>query len=100
MAVFKVPRITTALRQDLLLEEAEIVYDVDLKKFFGGDGVTVGGVEFCYCSPQNFGNFILAQNGNPLITQNGNYIVLNPPSNMAMENGDIMTTENQEIIEV
>lgn len=102
MAILRVPRITTALRQTLLLQEAELVFDTDLKKFFGGDGLTVGGVEICYCSPQNFGNFLLAQNGNSLITQNGNNIVLNIPPvyNMTTETGDTVVTENNDIIEV
>jgi len=46
MAVFKAPRITTAQRTSLTLEESEIVYDVDEKKPYYGDGVTVGGVEY------------------------------------------------------
>lgn len=102
MAIFRVPRITTPLRSGLLLQEGEIVFDTDLKKFFGGDGITVGGVEFCYCSPQNLGSFLLTQNGNSLTTQNGYYILLNipVPVNMTTETGDTMTTENSEIIEV
>jgi len=102
MAIFRVPRITTPLRSGLLLQEGEIVFDTDLKKFFGGDGITIGGVEFCYCSPQNLGSFLLTQNGNSLITQNGNNIVLNIPPvyNMTTETGDTVVTENNDIIEV
>lgn len=43
MAVFKVPRITTVLRQGLLLEEAEVVYDVNEQIYYGGDGILLGG---------------------------------------------------------
>ena len=43
MAVFRAPKITTDQRVGLLLSESEIVYDVDLKAFFGGDGALIGG---------------------------------------------------------
>lgn len=44
MAIFKVPRITQAQRSSLILEAAEIVFDTNLKIYFGGDGATIGGV--------------------------------------------------------
>lgn len=43
MAVFKVPRITSAQRSNLLLQEAELVFDTDQKAFYGGDNVETGG---------------------------------------------------------
>lgn len=43
MGIFKVPRITTEQRTPLTLEPAEIVFDSDLKTYFGGDGTTIGG---------------------------------------------------------
>jgi hypothetical protein len=43
MAIFKVPRITTEQRINLLMDASEIVYDIDLNKFYGGDGISVGG---------------------------------------------------------
>lgn len=43
MAIFKAPRITTAQRLPLLLQASEIVYDVDTKSFWGGNGITLGG---------------------------------------------------------
>lgn len=43
MAILKVPKITTIQRLDLVLAESEIVYDSDLKRYFGGDNVRVGG---------------------------------------------------------
>lgn len=43
MAIFKAPKITTAARVGLTLQESEIVYDLDLKEFFGGDGALLGG---------------------------------------------------------
>lgn len=44
MAIFKVPRITQMQRTNLVLEAAEVVFDTDLKIYFGGDGTTTGGV--------------------------------------------------------
>lgn len=43
MAIFKCPQITTDQRLELTLQEAEIVYDINLKKYFGGDNFRVGG---------------------------------------------------------
>jgi hypothetical protein len=43
MAIFKCPRISTSQRLQLTLDESELVYDMDLKSFYGGDGVTLGG---------------------------------------------------------
>lgn len=43
MAILKVPKITTTQRLGLTLQEAEVVYDTDLKLYFGGDNITVGG---------------------------------------------------------
>lgn len=43
MAVFKAPKITTIQRNALVLEGSEVVYDVDQKAFYGGDGVSSGG---------------------------------------------------------
>lgn len=44
MAIFKVPRITTAQRSTLVLDVSEIVCDTDENKYYGGDGVTLGGI--------------------------------------------------------
>lgn len=44
MAIFKAPKITTIQRQTLLLDVSELVYDVDQNIFYGGDGITVGGL--------------------------------------------------------
>jgi hypothetical protein len=45
MAIFRVPKITTNDRTQLVLSESEIVYDKDTASFFGGDDTTVGGFE-------------------------------------------------------
>jgi hypothetical protein len=44
MAILRVPRITTAQREVLVLIDGEIVFDTDIQKFYGGDGVTPGGL--------------------------------------------------------
>ncbi len=43
MAIFKAPKITTLQRIALVLQGSEVVYDVDKKAFYGGDGVSAGG---------------------------------------------------------
>ena len=43
MAVFRAPRITTTQRLALVLQEAEVVYDVNQQIYYGGDGVLLGG---------------------------------------------------------
>ena len=99
MAVFKVPRITTSLRQALLLEEAELVYDTNLKKFFGGDGVTLGGKELCYCGGETVDGIITTEGGDGLLTEDGSHIEFEFAI-VTTESGDIITTESLDIIEV
>ena len=43
MAIFKAPRVTSIQRNNLTLEVSELVYDLDQKAFYGGDGSTKGG---------------------------------------------------------
>lgn len=43
MAIFKVPKITTYDRRNIILDVSEIVYDTDDKSYYGGDGETQGG---------------------------------------------------------
>jgi hypothetical protein len=43
MAIFKAPKITTDQRLSLTLDVSELVYDVNQKAFYGGDGVSIGG---------------------------------------------------------
>lgn len=43
MAIFKAPRITTAQRTTLVLQEAEVVYDINEQIYYGGDGISLGG---------------------------------------------------------
>lgn len=48
MAILKVPRLNTLTRENLILEQSEIVFDIETNSFFGGDGTTQGGVELGY----------------------------------------------------
>ena len=43
MAIFKAPKLTTAQRNSLILEVSELVYDLDQKTFYGGNGTDLGG---------------------------------------------------------
>ena len=61
MAIFKVPRITKTQRTSLILEAAEVVFDTDLKVYFGGDGLTTGGVPLAKGSGSIVDVFILTQ---------------------------------------
>lgn len=45
MAILKVPRLDTLTRENLVLDQSEIVYDTDVNAFFGGNGVDLGGIE-------------------------------------------------------
>jgi hypothetical protein len=45
MAIFRAPKIASQSRTQLVLSTSEIVYDIDEKVFYGGDGATVGGFE-------------------------------------------------------
>lgn len=43
MAIFKVPRITTLQRNNLVLGLGEIVFDTDQELYYGGNGEDLGG---------------------------------------------------------
>ena len=45
MAIFRLPKITTTERTQIILSPAEIVFDIDTCTFYGGDGSTLGGFE-------------------------------------------------------
>ena len=44
MSKFLCPRTTTAARTAVIPEPGEILYDTELRAFYGGDGVTPGGI--------------------------------------------------------
>lgn len=60
MAIFKAPRITTAQRMGLTLEESEIVYDTQQKIFYGGNGLTLGGFPIGSGVGANVETFVLS----------------------------------------
>jgi hypothetical protein len=79
MAVFRVPRITTEQRERLILLESEVVFDINLKKYFGGDSLTQGG--FLIGAGTSLTNFERI----PLTQQNINdkFVTLNSIPDMA-----------------
>jgi hypothetical protein len=78
MAIFKAPKITTLQRTALVLEGSEVVYDVDQKAFYGGDGVSNGGfpiganagavVERIELTQQDINNKFVTLSQTPLIS--------------------------------
>lgn len=44
MSVWKVPRVTAIQRATLTPDASEILFDTDANSYWGGDGVTVGGI--------------------------------------------------------
>lgn len=61
MAVFKVPKITTAQRLTLVLDEAEIVFDTDSKNYYGGNNSDIGGFPLGSGASGNIQKFTLTQ---------------------------------------
>lgn len=53
MAVFKVPRISTANRLQIVLQKAELVFDTDNNTYYGGDDITLGGIPIGSSSGSN-----------------------------------------------
>lgn len=78
MAIFKAPKITTVQRNTLVLEGSEVVYDVDQKAFYGGDGSSTGGFpiganagsisERIELSPVDIANKYVTLSSTPLIS--------------------------------
>jgi hypothetical protein len=79
MAIFNAPRITTVDRSTLTPTPSEILYDIDKKAFYGGDGSTLGG--FLIGSTGFGSDYIVEQQ--VLTTQdilNKNITLINTPS--------------------
>lgn len=75
MAIFKAPKLTTAQRNTLVLEVSELVYDIDKKAFYGGDGRTAGGflvagftVEKIELTQQDIDNKYVTLSQTPLVS--------------------------------
>lgn len=45
MAIFKLPKINTVNRLNLVVDKSELLFDLDNNKYYGGDGETLGGIE-------------------------------------------------------
>jgi len=102
MAIFKVPRITTAQRLGITLEAAEIVFDTNLSQFFGGDGSTAGGisigagisVETRVLTTQEITDKKLTLNTTPLTPSN---ILLTPEGGIPQRYGIDFTVSGNEL---
>jgi len=94
MAIFKAPKLTTAQRNTLVLEVSELVYDLDQKAFYGGDGSAQGGflvgatsgfiVEKVELSQQNINDKFVTLAQTPLIPS---AVVVVPEGGIAQVNG-------------
>ena len=51
MAKLVLPKTTSAVREAAIPLAGEIFYDSEKKRFYGGDGVTVGGIPFTHIAP-------------------------------------------------
>jgi hypothetical protein len=102
MAIFKSPRITTQQRNSLVLQEAELVYDVDNKTFYGGDNVTPGGfligansgfiVERIELTNKNIEDKSITLTNSPLVPSS---VILTPEGGIPQINGvDFMIIGN------
>ena len=94
MAMFKAPKVTTAQRSTLTLEVSELVYDIDQKAFYGGDGATLGGflvgetsgfiVEQVELSQQDINNGFVTLRQTPLVPD---AVILNIDGGIPQING-------------
>ena len=91
MAIFKAPKVTTAQRNLLILEVSELVYDIDHKAFYGGDGHTPGGflvgessVEHIDLTQEDINNKYVTLNQTPLVPD---AVILNIDGGIPQING-------------
>jgi hypothetical protein len=94
MAIFKAPKITTVQRNLLVLQGSEVVYDVDQKAFYGGDGVSTGGfpiganagsiVERIELSPEDITNKYVTLASTPLLAS---AVIVTPEGGIAQAFG-------------
>jgi hypothetical protein len=91
MAIFKAPKVTTNQRQTLVLEVSELVYDMDQKAFYGGDGIKPGGfligetgLELIELTPEDISNKFVTLSQTPLVPD---AVVLNIDGGIPQING-------------
>jgi hypothetical protein len=99
MAVVRLPRITSQKRSDLVLSESEMVYDIDTRAFYGGDGVNAGGflvgqsglhTERITLSQENLNNKCVVLSKAPAMP---NSVMLTPEEGIPQVNGIDFTVE-------
>jgi len=94
MAIFKAPKLTSAQRNNLVLEVSELVYDLDQKAFYGGDGSVSGGflvgatsgfiVETIELTQQNINDKFVTLAQTPLISS---AVIVTPEGGISQVNG-------------
>lgn len=85
----KIPTITTLAREALLLEPAEVYYDIDQNRYYGGDGQTLGGRGFLFdCLV-----YLIAENFYVLETENGDKFLLGDEANSCCPDTSLIATE-------
>jgi hypothetical protein len=94
MAIFKAPKLTTQQRNNLVLEVSELVYDIDKKAFFGGDGNNLGGfpvgansgfvVEIIELTSQDIENGFVTLKQTPLVPD---AVIVTPEGGIPQVNG-------------
>lgn len=94
MAIFKAPKLTTAQRNNLVLDVSELVYDLDKKAFYGGDGSVKGGflvgatsgfiVETIQLTTQNINDKFVTLAQTPLVPS---AVIVTPEGGISQVNG-------------
>jgi hypothetical protein len=94
MAIFKAPKLTTVQRNNLVLEVSELVYDLDQKAFYGGDGSMAGGflvgatagfiIETIELTQQNINDKFVTLAQTPLISS---AVIVTPEGGISQVNG-------------
>jgi hypothetical protein len=65
-----VPKLSNAYRSTVILDAGEVVFDLDLRCYFGGDGVTLGGIEIA-CGAPVLATLLTTESGDVITTENG-----------------------------
>lgn len=65
-----VPKLSNAYRSSVVLDAGEVVFDIDLRCYFGGDGVTLGGIEIA-CGAPVLATLLTTESGDVITTENG-----------------------------
>jgi len=94
MALYTIPKVTTAERIGYTPIKAEHIYDTDLNKVFYGDGVTVGGIDLTG-PPGPLSNIVedLTPQLGGFLDPNGNFIGLNKGADLVSASPLVIGTD-------